>query len=86
MYATNVGGTWKYEPVSSQNSGTNAIAVDVNGNVHIAFYDNGLMYATNKGGSWSVTSVDSSSGQIWLSRLIPAILCISSIKTQQILL
>ena len=66
--ATNVNGSWIIEVVASgakdDASGPthNSIARDSNGNIHIAYYDNGkdknLKYATNKSGSWVTSTVD----------------------------
>jgi hypothetical protein len=63
-YVTNVSGAWVTETVDSMGDVGmyTAIAIDVSGKAHIAYYDvtNGdLKYATNASGTWVAQSIDS---------------------------
>ncbi|MFA6296836.1 MAG: hypothetical protein WC663_05760 [Patescibacteria group bacterium] len=54
---------WQKSSIDAVNTGAdNAIAVDHNGFVHIAYFEvgtNDLKYITNESGSWAITTVDS---------------------------
>ena len=66
VYANDVGGTWNYEIVATNEVyGTgSSLAVDRYGKAHISFVNQSdtsnwrLMYATNAGGSWTNETVD----------------------------
>ena len=53
-YAANASGSWNIETVDFGAGSYNSIAIDNNGNVHLAYpsYDHHLQYLTNKTGSW----------------------------------
>jgi len=58
-YATNKTGSWNSESVDADQIYRAGIAVDLSGDVHLAYYerDEGLRYTTNASGSWVIDNV-----------------------------